>query len=69
MIHEIYRSSLSLLNDLYQLTMAYAYWKNGVTSREAVFHLSFRKPPFESGYCVSAGLEYAIEYVRAMRFD
>ena len=38
----LYRSSLALLTDLYQLTMAYGYWKSGLTDREAVFHLSFR---------------------------
>ena len=37
-------TSLALLTDLYQLTMAYGYWKAGVAEREAVFHLFFRRP-------------------------
>ena len=42
-----------LLTDLYQLTMACGYWKAGERA-EAVFHLSFRKPPFGGGYTVAA---------------
>jgi nicotinate phosphoribosyltransferase len=61
--------SLALLTDLYQLTMAYGYWKLGRAEREAVFHLFFRKAPFAGGYAVAAGLGPAIEYVRDFRFD
>jgi len=39
---QLYRQSLTLLTDLYQLTMAYGYWKHGIAEREAVFHLFFR---------------------------
>lgn len=62
-------ASLALLTDLYQLTMAYGYWKLGRAEREAVFHLFFRKPPFAGGYAVAAGLGPAIEYLRDFRFD
>lgn len=58
-----------LLTDLYQLTMAYGYWKNGVHEREAVFHLFFRKNPFQSGYSIACGLADAIEYIQHFRFD
>jgi nicotinate phosphoribosyltransferase len=58
-----------LLTDLYQLTMAYGYWKSGTHEREAVFHLSFRKNPFQSGYSIACGLADAIEFVEAFRFD
>ena len=30
----LYRPSLALLTDLYQLTMAYAYWKSGTADKE-----------------------------------
>ncbi len=62
-------ASFALLTDLYQLTMAYGYWKQGHAEREAVFHLFFRKPPFAGGYAVVAGLGSAIDYLRAYRFD
>jgi nicotinate phosphoribosyltransferase len=64
----LYRSSLSLLTDLYQLTMAYGYWKNGIAERESVFHLFFRQNPFEGGYALAAGLEYAIDYIENFKF-
>src|SRR5215207_5888047 len=56
-------SSLALLTDFYQLTMAYAYWKAGLDQREAVFQLFFRKRPFNGGFTVAAGLENAINFV------
>ena len=49
-----YQSSLALLTDLYQLTMAYGYWKTGPSDREAVFHLTFRRSPFGGGYTIAA---------------
>ncbi len=58
-----------LLTDLYQLTMAYGYWKNGGHERQAVFHLFFRKNPFQSGYSVACGLADAIDYLREFRFE
>ena len=62
-------SSLALLTDLYQLTMAYGYWKSGVAEREAVFHLFFRQPPFGGGYAIAAGLAPALDYLTQLRFD
>jgi nicotinate phosphoribosyltransferase len=61
--------SLALLTDLYQLTMAYGYWRAGKGEEEAVFHLFFRETPFEGGYAIAAGLEHAVEYLRNLRFD
>jgi nicotinate phosphoribosyltransferase len=69
MLDQLYRPRLALLTDLYQLTMAYGYWKLGRAEREAVFHLFFRRPPFAGGYAIAAGLGLAIDYVRAFRFD
>jgi len=69
MLNEIYGpTSLALLTDLYQLTMAYGYWKSGTWDREAVFLLHFRKPPFGSGFTVACGLAPAIEFIERFRF-
>ncbi|MBC6991093.1 nicotinate phosphoribosyltransferase [Hymenobacter sp. BT491] len=65
---DVYASSLSLLTDLYQLTMAYGYWKQGLQDREAVFHLYFRRPPFEGGYAVCAGLAYVADWLETLHF-
>jgi len=63
----LYGRPLSLLTDLYQLTMAAAAWSAGVEEREAVFHLVFRRPPFQSGFTVAAGLGPALEFLRELR--
>jgi len=68
-LKQIYKSSLTLLTDLYQITMAYGYWKSGIADREAVFHLFYRKKPFKGGYAISAGLELAIDAIAHFRFD
>ena len=68
MMVNVFNPSLALLTDLYQLTMAYGYWKTGMADREAVFHVAFRKPPFGGGYAVACGLGNAIEYVKKLQF-
>ncbi|TWT73881.1 nicotinate phosphoribosyltransferase [Allorhodopirellula solitaria] len=66
---DLYRPTLSLLTDLYQLTMAYGYWKHGLAERESVFHLFFRKSPFAGGYSIACGLQTAVEYLQRLSFD
>ncbi|WP_373521343.1 nicotinate phosphoribosyltransferase [Aquiflexum sp.] len=66
---DLYQSSLALLTDFYQLTMAYAYWKSGKAEQEAVFNLFFRKNPFQSGFTLAAGLDYVIDFCRNFHFD
>jgi nicotinate phosphoribosyltransferase len=61
-------SGQALLTDLYQLTMAYGYWKTGVAEREAAFQLFFRKHPFQGGFTLACGLADAMEYLRNLRF-
>lgn len=66
---DVYRGSLALLTDLYQLTMAYGYWRAGLADTESVFHLTFRKSPFGGGYALACGLATAAEHLAAFRFD
>ena len=56
-------TSLSLLTDLYQLTMGYGYWRNQIHTRRSVFHLFFRRCPFGGQYAIAAGLEPAIKWL------
>lgn len=65
----IYGQSLALLTDLYELTMAYGYWKKGMAKTEASFYLSFRKQPFGGAYAIAAGLQSFIEYLDRFRFE
>lgn len=68
-IPHLYNQSLSLLTDLYQLTMSYGYWKMKLDQKEAVFHLFFRRAPFQGGFTVAAGLENAIDFLENFHFD
>lgn len=61
--------SLALLTDLYQLTMAQGYWKTGMASHEAVYHLFFRRNPFRGGFAVCCGLDQVVEFMDKFRFD
>jgi len=58
----------AMLTDLYQLTMAYAYWKSGAHGQEAVFDLFFRRNPFGGEYTIFAGLEEALRYLSSFSF-
>lgn len=57
-----------MLTDLYQLTMAAAYWRSGIATTEACFHLYFRANPFDGGFTVAAGLAPALDYLRGLSF-
>ncbi|MGJ8656644.1 MAG: nicotinate phosphoribosyltransferase [Akkermansiaceae bacterium] len=58
-----------LLTDLYQITMAYAYWKNNMAERPAVFHLYFRKAPFGETAAIVAGTCPALDYLSTLTFS
>ncbi|QDU93523.1 nicotinate phosphoribosyltransferase [Lignipirellula cremea] len=64
----VYRTSLALLTDLYQLTMAYGYHRTGAAEQEAVFHLTFRKSPFGGEYALACGLATAIDWLEDFHF-
>jgi len=58
----------ALLTDLYELTMALGYWREGRAEQEAAFHLYFRSAPFRGGYTIACGLEPALAYLEGLRF-
>src|SRR5438128_9818433 len=59
--------ALALATDLYELTMAAAYFDNRIQSR-AIFELFVRRLPERRSYLISAGLEQAIDYLTRLRF-
>lgn len=65
---DLYNHSLALLTDFYQITMAYAYWKNGMAERESVFNLYYRENPFRGGYAIACGLDYIVDYLEHFKF-
>ena len=68
-LQTLYRPNLSLLTDLYQLTMAYGYWKQGRQDDEAVFNLFYRKQPFNGGFAIAAGLEAVVDFIKQLSFE
>ncbi|XP_072245045.1 nicotinate phosphoribosyltransferase [Leuresthes tenuis] len=57
-----------LLTDLYQFTMAYAYWRAGRHQEPAVFELYFRDNPFGGGFSLFAGQHDCLLFLRSFRF-
>ena len=60
--------NLTLLTDLYQLTMGYGFFRQKKHEEEVVFDLFFRKNSLIT-YSIAAGLEQAMEYLLNWRFD
>jgi len=58
----------ALATDLYELTMAAAYFENA-ESGQATFELFVRNLPKNRSYLVAAGLEQVVEYLRSLRFE
>ncbi len=59
--------SSALLTDLYQLTMAHAYFELGMRET-AVFELFVRRLPPTRRFLVAAGLEQVVNYLEGLRF-
>lgn len=60
--------NLTLLTDLYELTMMQGYFKNQ-TNETVIFDAFYRNNPSESGYAIAAGLEQVIDYVKNLHFS
>ncbi|XP_043076170.1 nicotinate phosphoribosyltransferase [Puntigrus tetrazona] len=58
-----------LLTDLYQFTMAYAYWRAGRHNEPAVFELFFRDNPFGGGFSLFAGLGDCLRFLQNFAFS
>lgn len=61
--------NLTMLTDLYQLTMMYGYWKCGMHRNRAVFDMFYRKGSGVTQYAVVAGLEQLIDYINNLHFS
>ena len=59
--------NLTLLTDLYELTMMQGYFKNP-TDQVVVFDVFYRKNPSGSAYAIAAGLDQVIEYIKDLHF-
>ena len=61
------KRNLTLLTDLYELTMMQGYFKYGNTET-VVFDAFYRKNPCEGGYAICCGLEQVIDYIKNLNF-
>ena len=61
-----------LFTDQYQLTMAQLYYRMGLHEKPAQFDHFFRSYPdygsHKAGYCINAGLEWLLDWMREARF-
>ena len=60
--------NLTLLTDLYQLTMGYGFYRHDKHEEEVVFDLFFRRNSLIT-YSIAAGLQQAVEYLLNWHFD
>lgn len=61
-------NNLTLLTDLYELTMMQGYFKNP-TNQTVIFDMFYRDNPCGGGFAVCAGLEQMIEYIENLSFS
>lgn len=59
---------LTLLTDLYQLTMMQGYYFQSKTDEKSVFDLFYRTNPSGSSFSIAAGLEQVIDYINTLEF-
>ena len=60
--------NLTLLTDLYQLTMMQGYFKSK-NDKRVIFDMFYRKNPSDGGYAIACGLEQVIDYIKNLRFS
>lgn len=58
---------LTLLTDLYELTMMQGYFKTG-NDETVVFDVFYRDNPSGSGYAITCGLDQVIDYIKNLSF-
>ena len=61
--------NLTLLTDLYELTMMQGYFMQKDANETVVFDMFYRNNPFGNGFAICAGLEQVIEYIENLHFD
>ena len=59
--------NLTLMTDLYELTMMQGYFKEN-NNETVVFDVFYRNNPCGSGYAIAAGLEQIIDYIQNLQF-
>ncbi len=63
------KRNISMMMDLYELTMANGYFMQEKSAERVAFDVFFRKNPDGGGFSVFAGLEQIIEYIEGLHFE
>ncbi len=61
-------SNLTLLTDLYQLTMLQGYFLSDNYNKKVVFDLFYRENPSNNGYAIACGLDSCLDYIENIKF-
>ncbi len=61
--------NLTLMTDLYELTMMQGYFKNKDRNETVIFDAFYRNNPMNSGYAICAGVEQVMEYIKNLHFS
>ena len=62
------KRNLTLLTDLYELTMMQGYYYKQSQNETVVFDVFFRQNPCNNGYSICAGLDQVISYIKNLNF-
>lgn len=63
------KRNISMMMDLYEMTMANCYFTEQDEEAKVVFDVFYRKNPDQGGFAIFAGLEQIIEYIEDLHFD
>ena len=61
--------NLTLLTDLYELTMMQGYFKEEEKNVKVIFDMFYRRNPDDNGFAISCGLEQLIELIENFHFS
>ena len=67
MQHE--RRNISMLMDLYEMTMAHGYFTKQDNTDRVAFDVFYRRNPDKGGFAIFGGLEQVLEYILNLHFD
>ena len=63
------KRNLTLLTDLYELTMMQGYYVENSANETVIFDMFYRSNPNKNGYAICAGLDQVIDYINNLHFD
>ncbi len=69
MMKQADKRNLTMVMDLYELTMANGYFNDGDMESRVAFDVFYRKNPDRGGFAIFAGLEQIVEYVENLHFS